>query len=245
MKTNRRTIPIIIAFAVLATVALLFHNSGTSQTSAAPTQQFDTDAQWDIQLKGAKINFVPVSGQSHLSVCVVILRQQMRGHVFSQPAMIIRNGGPKCRLSSTKLSGKTDLGLFALLPETLRSQQIHSPWLPTQPSDVVDLPADSDMLVLLGSLPSEIYKSDPFTEAMKTITESTIIDVTSSKLLLDVDSTAVSADNVTWVVVPEQVLRFMPYSFAANCACITKPLTGAAKSGGFEMDNQSSPPGYG
>ena len=80
---------------------------------------------------------------------------------------------------------------------------------------------------------------------MKTITESTIIDVTSSKLLLDVDSTAVSADNVTWVVVPEQVLRFMPYSFGANCACITKPLTGAGKSGGFEMDNQSAPPGYG
>lgn len=215
MKTNRRTI-LIIAFAVLATVALHYHNSGTSQTSTAPTQQFDTDAQWDIQLKGAKINFVPVSGQSHLSVCVVILRQQMRGHVFSQPAMIIHNSGPKCRLSSIKLSGKTDLGSFALLPETLRSQKIHSPWIPTQPSDVVDLPADSDVLVLVGSLPSEVYKSEAFTEALKTITESTIIDVASSKLQLDVDSTAVSADDVTWVVVPDQVLGFMPYSYAAN-----------------------------
>ena len=155
MKTNRRTIPIVV-FVVLATVALLYHNSGALQTSAAPTQQFDTDAQWDILLKGAKINFVPLSGQSDLTVCVVILRQQMRGHVLSQPAMIIRNSGPKCRLSSVKLSGKTDLGSFALHPETLRSQKLHSSWLPTKPSDEVDLPADSDVLVLLDSLPSEI-----------------------------------------------------------------------------------------
>lgn len=214
----RRPFALAVTAVSLISIAFLAHalaNPGKGATSRSPAK-FDADAQWEQRLRDNNLTFQPVSGRPRISICVVVLQRPAfgsSGRSICQPALIVRNKGLRCRMSSAQLSGETGLSKFTWPVEKMRTQDLKSQWKPSPPSDAVELSQDSRTLILFTGLPPEIYKSNSFSKAMKTITHTTPLNVQSSELRVKIDSVDAQVANPSWVVVPHQVLSFMPYTY--------------------------------
>ena len=178
-----------------------------------PAVRFDADVQWQRRLDDSGLKLQPVSEYTDIAVCGVVIRQNQRGRAIFQPAMIVRNDGTKCSLSSPNLTGETSIGTFTWPAGKMRSQELSSAWSPTPPDDSVTLPAYSDVLILFTGLPPEIYKSESFVEASKTITQDSTLVVRSSRLNLRIDSVEAEVNQLRWVVVPQEVCSLTPYTY--------------------------------
>jgi hypothetical protein len=217
---KKRAVVVLVASTAVIVVALVVRHRSESQTQTiasthgAPLDSALARTAYESQLNNMGLTYHNVPGKSGLSVCFAILRGQSRGGSYIQPALLVRNDGTECRLSSIEFSAATETSDFKYRVDRMTQRPFKSHTFKQIDHEVV-ITANSETLVFLSSpLPNVFSQSNSFNAAVAA-TGPAEIDFVNSALRFSADGEHIEIPGVKWIVAPGEELGLLFLTFAA------------------------------